>query len=223
MEMNLLLVVELGGAAIDVAENFLKSLEFGINSDEPTGGADTLDVNLALTITAVSAFEGTATTEAATRPITEENDPVEVIGLAEGAEFTVSARDLEGTSTVTIIGPDSVAILSTIMVTVNGGGDDSGITFPPSEINPATFVVPTAADSNVTETLTLSGDVTPEGAFTLSISQSNAELAEANLITTLSFSDGNGSTVTRIITIRIVKGVLKFRIKVFLDGAAQGE
>ena len=173
------------GVAIDVAESFLKSLEFGINSDEPTG-----PVTLELSI---RGSEGAATTETATRPITEENDPVEVIGLADGAEFTVLARDLEGTGTVTIIGPDSVANPS-IMVTVNGGGDDSDITFPPSEINPATFNVPTAADSNVMETVTLSGNVTGE-AFTLSISQSNAELAEANLITTLSFSDGRGSTV----------------------------
>ena len=36
---------------------------------------------------------------------------------------------------------------------------------------------------------------------------------------TLTFSDGRGSTETRIITIRIVKGALNFRIKVFLEGA----
>ena len=68
------------------------------------------------------------------------------------------------------------------------------------------------------ETLTLSGDVTPEGAFTLSINQSTVELAEANLMTTLTFDDSRGSSVRRTITIRIVR-ILKFRIKVFLEGA----
>ena len=147
---------------------------------------------------------GLEETVMADRTITEENDPVEVVGLAEGAEFTVLARALEGTGTVTIIGPNTVATPS-ITVTVNDGGDDSGITFPPSEINPATFDVPTAADSNVTGTLTLRGKVTGED-FTLNVS-SNVELAATNVMTTLTFSDGRNpipSTVTRAITINIV-------------------
>ena len=184
------------GAAIDVAENFLKSLEFGIDNDEPTG-----PVTLELSI---RGSEGAATTETTTRTIIEENDPVEVDDrLPKGAEFQVQVSDLVGTGTFDIV-----------TVTVNDGGDDSGITF---EINPVTFNVPTAADSNVTETLTLSGNVTGE-AFTLSISQSNAELAEANLITTLTFDDSRSSSVSRTITIRIVRA-LNFRIKVFLEGA----
>ena len=180
------------GVAIDVAESFLKSLKFGINSDEPTG-----PVTLELSI---RGSEGATTTEVATRPITEENDPVELGPVAGTVPVLVS--DL-------ISGPVTV-----LMTNVNDGGDGSGITF---EINPVTFNVPTAADSNVTETLTLSGNVTGE-AFTLSISQSNAELAEANLITTLTFDDSRSSSVSRTITIRIVRA-LNFRIKVFLEGA----
>ena len=187
---------DIAGVAIDVAESFLKSLKFGINSDEPTG-----PVTLELSI---RGSEGATTTEVATRPITEENDPVELGPVAGTVPVLVS--DL-------ISGPVTV-----LMTNVNDGGDGSGITF---EINPSTFNVPTAADSNVTETLTLSGDVTPEGAFTLSISQSSTELAEANLITTLTFDDSRGSTVSRTITIRIMKmkEALIFRIKVFLEGA----
>ena len=139
-----------------------------------------------------------------TRTINEINDPVELVGLAEGEQFTVQVNDFEGASTVTIIGPNTVATPS-IMVTVNDGGDDSGITFPPSEINPATFPLPTAADSNVTGTLTLTGSFEGED-FTLN-AISNVGLATTNVMITLTFSDGRNpipSTVTRTITINIV-------------------
>ena len=177
-----------GGAAgvtVGVANSFLSSLEFGINSDEPTGGSDSLDVTLELTITD---NEGSETIQTADRTINEENDPVELDGLADGAEFTVQARDLVSSSVIAF------------MATVNDGGDDSGISV---EIDPATFILPTADDNNVTETLTLSGNVTGE-AFTLSISQSNAELAATDVRTTLTFSDGRDSIETRTITIRII-------------------
>ena len=180
------------GVAIDVAETFLKSLKFGINRDEPTDGADTLDVNLEFTITDNERGEET---EAFTITINEINDPVELVGLTEGAQFTVLANDLFGSGSLLVILPEEGE-----NITVNDGGDDSGVSV---EINPSTFSLPTAADPSVMGTLTLSDDVTPEGAFTLSISRSDVELAATNVMTTLSFNGGRDST-DRTITIRIV-------------------
>ena len=112
----------------------------------------------------------------------------------------VQVNDLKGTGTVPIIGPNTVATPS-ITVTVNDGGDDSGVSV---EINPATLDVE-AANGSV-EILTFSYNVTTAGAFTLSINQSTVELAGRDdpLDVTLSFSDGRGSTIDRTITIRIV-------------------
>ena len=168
------------GVTVEAAETFLKSLEFGINSDEPTG-----PVTLELSI---RGSEGAATTETATRPITEENDPVKVVGLADGAEFTVQVSNLEGFGSIPVIEG----------INVNDGGDDSGISVV---IAPTTFNLPTAVDPSVMGTLTLSYSLVGED-FTLNVS-SDVALASTEVMPTLSFSDGR-STETRGITIAIV-------------------
>ena len=183
------------GVAIDVAETFLESLEFGIDSPEPTG-----PVTLELTITD---SEGTEETETVTRTINEINDPVELVGLTEGTQFTVLADDLFDDT-----GSGSLLVITAAdNINVNNGGDDSGISV---EIVPPTLSVPTMADHSVMGTLTLSGNVTTAGEFTLSISQSSTELAGRDdpLDVTLTFSDGRGSIETRRITINIINGGL---------------
>ena len=167
-----------GEVAIDVAETFLKSLKFGINSHEPTG-----PVTLKLSM---RSSEGETITETAIRTITEENDPVEVVGLAEGEQFTVQVADLVSSSAIAF------------MATVNDGGDGSDIKVV---IAPDTFNLPTVADPSVMGTLTLSYSLVRED-FTLNVI-SDVALAPTEVMTTLSFSDGR-STETRGITIAIV-------------------
>ena len=182
------------GVAISDAETFLESLEFGIDSPEPTG-----PVTLELTIT--NNETGLEETVMADRTITEENDPVELVGRLEDRVVTVLADDLfngSSSGSLLVILPEEGE-----NITVNDGGDDSGISV---EINPDTLDIE-AADGSGMRTLTLSDDVTPEGAFTLSISRSDVELAPTALMITLTFSDGRNptpSSETRAITINIV-------------------
>ena len=191
------------GVAIEDAENFLESLRFGINNDEPTGGPNDLDVNLELTITydditiTPSDSDGDDT-ETTVRTITEENDPVNVVGLDDGDEFTVQVSELMGSGSIPVPGIENII--------ANDGGDDNGISIVTA---PAVISVPTAADSNVMETLTLISGIRGE-LFTLSISQSTTELAgreDPPLEVILTFSDNRSPTAseeTRTITINII-------------------
>ena len=193
-----------GGVAISDAEEFLKSLKFGINSDEPTRSfpgelppADSTEVTVVLAITAITTPSGTTAgdTETANRTINEENDPVELEGLANGAEFRVFARDL-------VLDSNDVAPIVMMTGTVNDGGDGNDVLFG---INPDEFRVPTSANPDVMGTLTLSGaGLLTGGEFTLYGNSYNVEFGAADVMTTLTFSDGRGSTVTRTITINII-------------------
>ena len=111
------------GVDLDDANNFLKLLEFGINSDEPTDGSDTLDVTLELTITERASDDGTERERPpvmATRTINEINDPIEFgPGLRSPVPpVTVSVRDLMSAGS-------SVTPLRT---TVNDGGEGNAVT-----------------------------------------------------------------------------------------------
>ena len=184
------------GVAIEDAEAFLELLQFGIVSDEPTGPVD-----LALTAAAIRTV-GTgpeaADTETANRAITVEDDPIELVGLADGESFTLQNSEVEADATITID-----------LSRANDGGDDSGIML----INPTTttFSRPTAENLNVMGTLTLSSlfeplsglSGSPEGRVTLTVN-SDVLLAPTSVVTDLIFSAGRES-VTRTITIEIIE------------------
>ena len=182
-----------GGVAIAVAETFLNSLEFGINSPEPTGGSDTSNVTLTLDITAIATVGEAPPPGRAgpvTRTINEENDDPVVVGPADGEAFTLQNRAL-------------ASGLDIVTGTANDGGDDSGITFA---IDPSTFPSLETANGVGVGTLTLSGDglLTGSGEFTLTaISDVLLARTQTPLMTELSFGDGR-DTETRTITINIV-------------------
>ena len=100
-----------------------------------------------------------------------------------------------------------------VTVTVNDGGDDSGIARDNSGLmfetdpDPSTFLLPTAADSNVMGTLTLTGTRVGE-TFTLNATSSGDVLADASRNVALTFSDERPPTdsneTLRTITIRIM-------------------
>ena len=195
------------GVAIAAAETFLKSLEFGISNDEPTGfltgsttPRPTTDVTVALAVTAIdAASEEADDTETVVRTINEENDPVELDPLGNACR---------------VVSPDDLLAGSTFVIgaTVNDGGDDSGIArdnsgLLPVRIDPETFPSLTAANGGV-GTLTLSGSRVGED-FTLTAS-SDVELEATEpgspLMTELTFSDGRSPTASeeiRTITICI--------------------
>ena len=201
------------GVAIAAAETFIKSLEFGIDSDEPTGfpggaiPAPSTPVTVELAVTAIVAgtSEEADDTEMATITINEENDPVELAGLDNNRMCTASVSPDD------LVAPFGSDIIENVPVneggvTVNDGRDDSGIARDNSGLRidlSRTFPL-TAADGS-TGTLTLTDSLVGEN-FTLNASSNVLLEDDAVVMTDLTFSDGRSPTAseeTRRITICI--------------------
>ena len=110
---NVITFSDSSGVPVADANAFLNSLEFGLADDEPTGfptgvatPSDPIPSNLTVnvmvmtTITTLSSIERTVST---TRNTIERNDPVVLVGLADGTEFRVSPDALMGSGSTRLM------------------------------------------------------------------------------------------------------------------------